>query len=95
MRKSKEISNKDILNLKLEEYKKSHQEKLEEKMNEINDLNLEIIELKNKIDINEENRNSVLSKENEILIKTDEYESKIKFLEDRKSFYEKTINDLK
>ena len=92
--KIRNFSSDHCLN-RLQKFKKTHQQQLEEKINEINDLNQEIFGLKKQIEKNEENNNIIVLKEKEILSKSEENELKIRFFEERKSYYENNLNELK
>ena len=94
-KKTRSSSSDVIINNKLEEFRKTYQEHMKEKNIEIKDLKQENIELKNKLEKTEETRNNIKLKESEIFLKSEEYENKIKFLEERKNYYENIINDLK
>ena len=93
--KIRNFSSDHCLNNKIQKFKKTHQQQLEEKINEINDLNQEIFGLKKQIEKNEENNNIIVLKEKEILSKSEENELKIRFFEERKSYYENNLNELK
>ena len=87
--------NEDEKDLKLKEIINIHNQKMKEKELELEFLNNENQELRNQLEENKENLAITISKDNDDKELINEYESKIKFLNEHNNYFQKKLDEYK